>query len=174
MLAVDAFLMGCTNQRSTRSALDRDPKTVDEAVSLMRRFHGHEKAFSIERRVWILAMEERDPVAPKVKIIQEERSGTLDVDELNENIGKLTKLLANINKAGPGRRMGHVKCFSCGEAGHIVRYCRSNVQRPYPRPRDGVYVKAVQKKTLRAAGEQHVAVKPDKGENTYRYLGAIE
>ena len=47
VLAVDALLMGCTDKRSARSALDRDPKTVDEAVSLMRRFHGHEKTLSV-------------------------------------------------------------------------------------------------------------------------------
>ena len=51
MLAVDALLMGCTDKRSARSALDCDPKTVDEAVLLMRRFHGNEKALSVERRV---------------------------------------------------------------------------------------------------------------------------
>ena len=146
VVAVDAFLMRCTDKRSARSALDRDPKTVDEAVSLMRRFHGHEKALSVERRVRTLALEEGDPVAPQVNRVQEERSGSLDVGELNENIEKLTKLLANINMAGPGRRMGPVKCFSCGETGHIARYCRSNVQRPYPRPRDGVYAKAAQEK----------------------------
>ena len=115
VLAVDAFLMGCTDKRSARSALDRDPKTVDEAVSLMRRFYGHEKALSVERRVRTLALEEGDPVAPQVNRVQEERSGSLDVGGLNENIEKLTKLLANINMDGPGRRMGHVKCFSCEE-----------------------------------------------------------
>ena len=36
------------------------------------------------------------------------------------------------------------------------------MQRPYPRPRDGVYGKTAQEKTLRAAGEQPVAVKLDK------------
>ena len=81
--------------------------------------------------------------------VQEERSGSLDVDELNENIKKLTTLLANIHMAGPWRRMGPVKCFSCGETGHIARYCRSNAQRLYPRPRDGVYVKAAQEKTIK-------------------------
>ena len=141
---VDDFLMGCTDKRSARSAMDRDHKTVDEAVSLMRRFHGHEKALSVERRVRTLTLEEGDPVAPQMNRVQEERSGSLDDGELNENIEKLTKLLANINMAGPGRRMGHVKCFSCEETGHIVRYCRSNVQRSYPRPRDGVYVKVDQ------------------------------
>ena len=40
--------MGCTDKRSARSALDRDPKTVDEAVSLMRRFHGHEKHYPLK------------------------------------------------------------------------------------------------------------------------------
>ena len=78
----------------------------------MRRFHGHEKALSVERRVPTLALEEWDPIAPRVNRVQEERSDSLDVGELNENIEKLTKLLANINMAGPGRRMGPVKCFS--------------------------------------------------------------
>ena len=33
------------------------------------------------------------------------------------------------------------------------------MQRPYPRPRNGVYFKVAQEKTLRAVGEQPVAVK---------------
>ena len=139
-------MMGCTDKRSARSALDRDPKTVDGAVSLIRRFHGHKKALYVERRVRTLALEEGDPVSPQVNRVQEERSASLDVGELNENIEKLTKLLTNINMAGHGGRMGPVKCFACGETGHIARYCRSNVQRPYPRTRDGVYVKAAQEK----------------------------
>ena len=87
-----------------------------------------------------------DPVAPQVNIVQEERSSSLDVGEFYENIEKLTNLLANMSMAVPGRRIGPVKCFSCGETGHIARYCRSNVQRPYPRPRDGVCVKVAQVK----------------------------
>ena len=122
VLTMDAFLMGYTDKRSARSALDRDPKTVDEAVLLMRRFHGQEKALSIERRVRTLALEEVDPVVHEVNRLQEERSSSLDVGELNENIEKLTKCLVNINIAGPGHRMGTVKCFSCGEIGHIARY----------------------------------------------------
>ena len=51
--------------------------------------------------------------------VQEERSGSLDVGELNENIEKLTKLLANINMAGPGRWMGHVNCFPVGKLGTL-------------------------------------------------------
>ena len=132
VLAVDAFLMGCTDKRSARSALDRDPKTVDGAVSLMRRFHGHEKEFSVKRRVRILALEEGDPVSPQVNRVQEERSGSLDVGELNENIEKLTKLLANINMAGPGRRMGPVKCFPAEKLGTLPaivdQMCRGPTQ----------------------------------------------
>ena len=58
--------------------------------------------------------------------------------------------------------MGPVKCFSCGVTGHIARYCRSNVQRPYTKPRDRYMSKPLREKTLRAAGEQHVAVILDK------------
>ena len=89
----------------------------------MRRSHRHEKALAVERGVRTLALEEVDPVAPQVNRIHEERSSSLDVGELNENIEKLTKLLANMNMAGAGRRMSHVKCFYCGETGNIARYC---------------------------------------------------
>ena len=80
-------------------------------MSLMRRFHGHEKELAVERRVRTLTLEKVDPVAPQVNRIQMERSSSLDVGELNENIEKLTKLLANMNMAGAGRWMGTVKCF---------------------------------------------------------------
>ena len=85
-MAVDVFLMGCTDKRSARSALDRDPKPVDEAMSPMRRFLGHEKALAVERRVRTLALGEVDHVAPQVNRVQEERSSSLDVGELNDNI----------------------------------------------------------------------------------------
>ena len=94
----------------------------------------------------ILALEE---VAPQVNRIHEERSISLDVGELNENMEKLTKLMANMNIAGAGHQMGHVKCFSCGKTVHIAHYCKSDVQRPYPKPRDRVYVKAAQVNTIK-------------------------
>ena len=40
MLTVNVFLMGGTDKQSARLALDRDPKTMDEAMTLMRQFHG--------------------------------------------------------------------------------------------------------------------------------------
>ena len=103
-----------------------------------------------------LALEEVDPVIPQVNIVHEERrSWSLDVGEFHENIEKLTKLLGNMNMDGAGL----VKCLSCGETGHIARYCILDVQRPYTKPRDRVYVKAAQvKQTLRAAYKQPVAV----------------
>ena len=52
--------MGCTDKRSARSAWDCDPKTVDEAMSLMRRCHGHEKALAVERRVRTRTLKEVD------------------------------------------------------------------------------------------------------------------
>ena len=36
---------------------------------------------------------------------------------------------------------GPCELFSCGEAGHIARYCRLDVQRLNPKSRDRVYVK---------------------------------
>ena len=128
-------------------------------MSLIRRFHGNEKALATGRRVRTLVLGEVDPVTPQVNRVQEERSTSLYVGELNENIEKLTKLLTNMNIAEAGRLMGTVKCFSCGETGHIICYYRSDVQRPDPKPRDRVYVKIaqVQKQTLRAAGGQAAA-----------------
>ena len=148
VLAVDAFLMECTDKRSARSALDRDPKTIDEAVSLMSRFHGHEKALSVERRVRSMALEEGDRVAPQVNRVQEERSGSL-VGELNENIEKLTKLLANINMAGPGRRKGPVKCFSCGKLGTLPTIVDQMCRGPTPGRGMGYMSKPPRKKPIK-------------------------
>ena len=66
------------------------------------------RALAVKRRVRALALDKMVHVATQVNRVQEERSSALDVDELNENIEKLTKLLANKNIAGAGRRMGHV------------------------------------------------------------------
>ena len=58
-------------------------------MSLMRRFHGHEKALAVERRARTLALEEVDPVARQMNRVQDEMSISLDVGELNENIETL-------------------------------------------------------------------------------------
>ena len=149
VLAVDAFRMGSTDKRSTWSALDRDPKTVDEAVSLMIRFRGHEKALSVERRVRTLALEEGDHVAPQMNRVQEERSGSVDVGELNENIEKSTKLLANINMAGPGRRMGPVKFFSVGKLGTLPAIVDQMCRGPTPDRGTGYMLKPPRKKNIK-------------------------
>ena len=83
MLTVDDFLIGCTDKRSVRSAVDRDPKTVDEAMSLMRRFHANEKVLAVVRRERTLALEKVDPAALKVNSVLKERSSSIDVGELN-------------------------------------------------------------------------------------------
>ena len=135
---------------------------MDEAVSLMRLFHGHVKALSVERQVRTLALEEGDPVAPQVNRVHEKRSGSLDVGELNENIEKLTILLANNTYGWTRAPAGPCEVFFlCGNWAHCPLFC-SNVQRRYPRPRDGVYVQAAQEKALWAACKQPVAVKLDK------------
>jgi len=166
MLAVDAFLMGCGDKRSARSALDRDPKTVDEAMTLMKRFHGYEKVLAVERRVRTLGLEEAASEAPQVNRVQEEGRKSVDVGELNESIGKLTKLLSGMTAnpgmsvhpgmpANPGMavhpgmpvrlgtmqnnagpRTGQLLCYSCGKAGHIAKFCRTWASRFAPSDRN--------------------------------------
>ena len=109
-----------------------------------------------------LALGEGVPVAPQVNRVQEERSGSLDVGELNENIEKLTKLLVNINMAGPGRRMGTVKCFPVGNLGTLPAFVDQMYRGPTPSRGMGYMSKPHMKNTLWAAGEQPVAVKLDK------------
>ena len=81
----------------------------------MRGLHGHEKALAVERR----ALEEVDPVT-QVNRVQEKRSSSLYVGKLNENIEKLSKLLANMNMAEAGRRMVNVKGFPVVKRGTLL------------------------------------------------------
>ena len=55
--------------------------------------------------------------------------------------------------------------FSCGETGLIARYCRSHVQRHYPK-KYGICQSRSGKNPLMAAGEQPAAVKLDKTYDT--------
>ena len=64
---------------------------------------------------------------------------------------------------GPGRRIGPVKCFSCGETGHIPDIVDQMCRSPTPGRGMRYMSKPLRKKTLRAAGGQPVAVKLDIG-----------
>ena len=79
-----------------------------------------------------LALEEVDPVAPQVNRVQEERSNSLDVGELNENIEMFTKLLANMHIAGAGRRVGPVKCFLVVKLGTLPAIVYEMCRGPTP------------------------------------------
>ena len=82
--------------------------------------------------MWTLALKEVDPVAPKVNKVQEEMSSSLDVGELIENIENLTKLFANMNIAGAGRRMGPVKCFPVVKLGTLPTIVDQMCRGPTP------------------------------------------
>ena len=70
----------------------------------MKRFHGYKKVLAVERRVCTLGLEEAASEAPQVNRVYEEGRKSVDVGELNESIGKLTKLLGgksrNVGQSG--------------------------------------------------------------------------
>ena len=125
-LAVDAFLQGCVNKNSALSTMNRESQTVDEAMRPMKRFNSHEKSLSIEKRVRTLAFEERAPVNPQIKRVQERGSPAIDVSELNDNVGRLTKLI--IGMSTRETRSGVLRCFRCNKEGHMARYCKMDVK----------------------------------------------
>ena len=125
-LAVDAFLQGCVDKNYALSTMNREPQTVDEAMRLMKRFNSHEKSLSIEKRVRTLAFEERAPVNPQIKRVQERGSPAIDVSELNDSIGRLTKLI--IGMSTRETRSGVLRCFRCNKEGHMARYCKMDVK----------------------------------------------
>ena len=57
----------------------------------MKRFNSHEKSLSMEKRVRTLAFEERTAANPRIKRAQERDSPAIDVSDLKERMGKLTK-----------------------------------------------------------------------------------
>ena len=99
--------------------------TVDEAMRLMKRFNSHEKSLSKEKRVQTLAFEERAPANPQIYRVQERGSPALDVSELNDSIGKLTKLTMGMSTRET--RSGVLRCFRCNKEGYIARYCKMDV-----------------------------------------------
>ena len=125
-LAVDAFLMGCLDKRSALSSMNKEPQTIDEAVKLMRRLGSHNRAMSAEKQSFTL---EGDGAFAPLQVDQMVESESVDVDQLNESIKTLTKLLAKMPQLLPLQSLRSNQstktfvCFTCGIQGHIARNC---------------------------------------------------
>ena len=125
-LAVDAFLMGCLDKRSALSSMNKEPQTIDEAVKLMRRLGSHNRAMSAEKQSFTL---EGDGAFAPLQVDQMVESESVDVDQLNESIKTLTKLLAKMPQLLPVQSLRSNQstktfvCFTCGIQGHIARNC---------------------------------------------------
>ena len=121
-LAVDAFLMGCLDKRSALSSMNKEPQTIDEAVKLMRRLGSHNMAMSFP-------LEEGDGASAPLQADQMVENESVDVDQLNESIKTLTKLLAKMPQLLPVQSLRSNQstktfvCFTCGIQGHIARNC---------------------------------------------------
>ena len=121
-LAVDAFLMGCLDKRSALSSMNKEPQTIDEAVKLMRRLGSHNMAMTFP-------LEEGDGASAPLQVDQMVENESVDVDQLNESIKTLTKLLAKMPQLLPVQSLRSNQstktfvCFTCGIQGHIARNC---------------------------------------------------
>ena len=96
--ALDAFLMGCLDKRSPLSSMNKEPQTIDEAVKFMRRLGSHNRAMSAEKQSLTL---EGDGAFAPLQVDQMVESESVDVDQLNESIKTLTKLLAKMPQLLP-------------------------------------------------------------------------
>ena len=126
-LAVDAFLMGCQVKRSALSSMNKEPQAIDEAVKLMHRLGSHDRAMSAEKRTFTL--EAGDSASVPLQVDQMVESESVGVEQLNESIKTLTKLLAKMPQLLPLQSLRSNQstktfvCFTCGIQGHIARNC---------------------------------------------------
>ena len=96
-------------------------------VKLMRRLGSHNSAISAEKQSFPL--EERDGASALLLVDQMVESKSVDVDQLNESIKTLTKLLAKMPQLLPLQSLRSNQstktfvCFTCGIQGHIARNC---------------------------------------------------
>ena len=92
----------------------------------MRRLGSHNRAMSAEKQSFTL--EEGDDASAPIQVDQME-SESVDVDQLNESIKTLTKLLAKMPQLLPLQSLRSNQstktfvCFTCGIQGHIARNC---------------------------------------------------
>ena len=119
-LAVEAFLMGCSDKRSALSSMDKESQTMDETVKLIRRLGSHDRALSADKRRCTLE---------EVDLTLEDESGSVDADQLNESIKTLTQQLAKMPQLLPLQSLRSnqsTKLFACitgNIQGHIGRNC---------------------------------------------------
>ena len=98
-------------------------------LKLMRRLGSHNSAISAEKQSFPL--EEGDGAEPSAPLLVDQmaESKSVDVDQLNESIKTLTKLLAKMPQLLPLQSLRSNQstktfvCFTCGIQGHIARNC---------------------------------------------------
>ena len=79
--------------------MNKEPQTIDEAVKLMRRLGSHNSAMSAEKQSFPL--KEVDGASAPLLVDQMVEDESVDVDQLNESIKTLTKLLAKMPQLLP-------------------------------------------------------------------------
>ena len=92
----------------------------------MRRLGSHNRAMSVEKQSFTL---EGDGAFAPLQVDQMIESESVDVDQLNESIKTLTKLLAKMPQLLPLQSLRSNQStqmfvyFTCGIQGHIARNC---------------------------------------------------
>ena len=114
--------------------MNKEPQTIDVAVKLMRRLGSHDRAMSAEMQIFTLGgsftLGEGDGASAPHQVDRMVESKIVDVDQLNEIIKTLTKLLAKMPQLLPLQSMRSNQstktfvCFTCGIRGHIARNCQ--------------------------------------------------
>lgn len=164
IVAIDAFLRGCTEKKAALVAMDKNPTSLEQALQYMKSAATNQRLILGIRKTgevkWVTYAdtvtdtdEQQEPVVRAIFKEKAEkplevriRKTEDDITEIKKSVGQIISLLKNRDLGSrsrspmrsPVRRTpANSECFSCGEIGHFAASCpkRSPNRDRSPSPR---------------------------------------
>ena len=133
---IDSFLRGCKEKRAALNAMDKNPVTLQSAISQVKgAIHNQKALYGASNSLIQVTFADHEGMDEGVTVHKVEASSPIDskplpMDQLSTVVAQLIKLVASLQNLSRSpsprprsRSPAESRCFNCSTIGHFSRDC---------------------------------------------------